>query len=57
MPSVCGLTRGDAQASFWYHHTHADTIDKLNPTHLAECVATLAVMAYVVADMPTRLPR
>jgi carboxypeptidase Q len=42
---------------FWYHHTHADTIDKLDPHELNLCVAALAVMAYVVADMPDRLPR
>ncbi len=42
---------------FWYHHTHADTIDKLDPREMAECVAAMAVMAYVVADMPDRLPR
>lgn len=42
---------------FWYHHSDADTIDKLDPRELAECVATMAVMAYVVADLPQRLPR
>ena len=42
---------------FWYHHTPADTIDKLDPHAFNLCIATLAVMAYVVADMPERLPR
>ena len=42
---------------FWYHHSPADTIDKLDPHAFNLCVATLAVMAYVVADMPERLPR
>jgi carboxypeptidase Q len=41
---------------FWYHHTDADTLDKLDPREFAECVAAMAVMAYVVADMPDRLP-
>lgn len=40
---------------FDIHHTHADTFDKVNPQELAACVAALAVMAYVVADMPDRL--
>ncbi len=42
---------------FWYHHTEADTVDKLDPREMAECVAAMAVMAYVVADLPERLPR
>ena len=33
------------------------TLDKLDPRELALCVATMAVMAYIVADMPERLPR
>jgi carboxypeptidase Q len=47
----------DETRYFWYHHTEADTIDKLDPRDMALCVATMAVMAYVVADMPERLPR
>jgi carboxypeptidase Q len=42
---------------FWYHHSEADTMDKLNPRDIAECVALMAVMAYVVADMPGTLGR
>jgi carboxypeptidase Q len=41
---------------FWFHHSDADTIDKLDPREMSLCVATLAVMAYVVADMPDPLP-
>jgi carboxypeptidase Q len=33
------------------HHTPADTLDKVNPRELALCVATMAVMAYTVADL------
>jgi carboxypeptidase Q len=40
---------------FNYHHTHADTVDKIDPRDLATCVAAMAVMAYVVADVPVRL--
>jgi carboxypeptidase Q len=47
----------DGTRYFWYHHTEADTIDKLDPHDMALCVATMAVMAYVVADMPDPLPR
>lgn len=47
----------DGTKYFWYHHTDADTIDKLDPDEVALCVATMAVIAFVVADMPERLPR
>jgi carboxypeptidase Q len=46
----------DNSRYFWYHHTAADTIDKLDKQEYQKCIATMAVMAYVVADMPERLP-
>lgn len=42
---------------FWFHHTVADTVDKVDPQDLGRCAAALAVMAYVVADIPEPLPR
>jgi carboxypeptidase Q len=42
----------DGEHYFDTHHTTADTLDKVNPRELALCVATMAVMAYVVADLP-----
>lgn len=42
---------------FWYHHTAADTADKLDPDEVQRGVAAMAVFAYVVAEMPERLPR
>jgi carboxypeptidase Q len=47
----------DGTRYFWYHHTDADTIDKLDPAEVARCVAALAVMAFIVADLPEPLPR
>ncbi len=47
----------DGSRYFWYHHTKADYVDKLDPHHVGLSVATMAVMAYVVADIPQRLPR
>jgi carboxypeptidase Q len=47
----------DGPRYFWYHHTNADTPDKLDPREMAQCVAAMAVMAYVVADLPEKLPR
>ena len=37
---------------FDYHHTQADTFDKIDPDDFRRCVATFAVMGYVLADMP-----
>jgi len=47
----------DGSRYFWYHHTEADTIDKLDPGEVARSVAAMAVMAYVIADLPEPLPR
>ena len=47
----------DGSKYFWYHHTEADTFDKVDKDEFNRCVATMAVMAYVVADMDNRLPR
>jgi carboxypeptidase Q len=47
----------DGTKYFWYHHSMADTMDKLSPREIAECVALMAVTAYVVADMDGYLPR
>lgn len=42
---------------FDWHHTEADTLDKIDPENFRKNVASLAVMAYVLADMPDRLVR
>ena len=47
----------EGEKYFWFHHSDADTLDKLDPRDLALCVATMAVMAYVAAEMPDALPR
>jgi carboxypeptidase Q len=47
----------DGAHYFDIHHTHADTLDKVNPRELALCVATMAVMAYTVADLPNPLDK
>ncbi|MBL9167809.1 MAG: M20/M25/M40 family metallo-hydrolase [Verrucomicrobiales bacterium] len=47
----------DRTRYFWYHHSEADTVDKVDPRELNLCIGTLAVMAHGVADMPLRLPR
>lgn len=47
----------DETKYFWYHHTEADNVDKLDPREVAMNVAAMAVMAFVVADLEERLPR
>jgi len=39
---------------FDYHHSHADTIDKVDPKAMSQNVAALATVAYILADMPER---
>jgi len=40
---------------FDWHHTEADTLDKVDPDDFRKNVAALAVMGYVLADMPERV--
>jgi len=40
---------------FLIHHTHADTVDKIDPLDIARASAAVAVMTYVIAEMPERL--
>jgi carboxypeptidase Q len=42
----------DGTHYFDIHHTQADTLDKIDPRDLSLCVATLAVFAYTIADLP-----
>jgi hypothetical protein len=47
----------DSRTYFNYHHTAADTLDKVVPRELAENAAVMAVLAYALANMPYTLPR
>jgi Zn-dependent M28 family amino/carboxypeptidase len=40
---------------FDWHHSHGDTLDKVEPDALRRATGMLAVMGYVLADMPRRL--
>ena len=42
---------------FWYHHTAADTFDKVDFYDFNKCIAAMAIMAFVIADMEHPLPR
>ena len=47
----------DTRNYYNYHHTAADTLDKVIPSELRENAAAMAVMAYALADMKNPLPR
>src|SRR5881394_1040326 len=47
----------DSRFYFNYHHTAADTLDKIVPKELAENSAVVAVVAYALANMERPLPR
>ncbi len=47
----------DGRTYFNYHHTAADTLDKIVPQELRENCAAMAVLAYALADLPEPLPR
>lgn len=40
---------------FLIHHTPADTVDKIDPMDMARASGAIAVMAYVIAEMPERI--
>jgi hypothetical protein len=42
----------DGRHYFDYHHTPADTLDKIDPKNLQRMVATMGVLAYYLADAP-----
>jgi Zn-dependent M28 family amino/carboxypeptidase len=47
----------DSRFYFNYHHTAADTLDKIVPKELAENSAVVAVAAYALANSEQPLPR
>jgi hypothetical protein len=53
---VVGIShRTTGEHYFDWHHTQADTPDKVDPIELRKNVAAMAVMAFVLADMPQPL--
>src|SRR5882762_7517419 len=47
----------DSRFYFNYHHTAADTLDKIVPKELSENSAVVSVLAYALANMQQPLPR
>jgi Peptidase family M28 len=53
---VPGLSLDTVEEHYFdWHHTRADTLDKVDPADLRRATGMLAVMGYVLADMPERL--
>ena len=48
---------GDSTKYFTIHHTPADTVDRIDPQEVSKAAASLAVVIYIVADMPQNLPK
>ena len=48
---------GNPARYFAIHHTPADTVERIAPDEVSKAAAALAVIAYVTAEMPERLPR
>ena len=47
----------DTRTYFNYHHTAADTFDKVDPKLLAKAGSLMAVLAYGLANLEQPLPR
>ena len=47
----------DQRTYFNYHHSAADTFDKINPKDIAEVGSVMAVLAYGLANLEQPLPR
>jgi carboxypeptidase Q len=48
---------GDPTRYFTIHHTPADTVERIAPEEVSKGAAAIAVVAYVIAEMPERLPK
>ena len=47
----------DGRTYFYYHHSAADTLDKVVPSELRENAAAMAVLAFALTNMKDPLPR
>jgi len=48
---------GDATRFFVFHHTAADTVERIAPDDVSRASAAIAAVTWVIAEMPERLPR
>jgi len=48
---------GDPTRYFTIHHSPADTVERIAPEEVSRGAAAIAVVTYVIAEMPDRLPK
>ncbi len=48
---VMSLGTNDEGKYFWYHHSPADTPDKVDPLMLNKCIAAIAIAVYLYSEM------
>lgn len=53
----CFAPLQDTRTYFYYHHTAADTLDKIVPAELQQTATAVAVLGYTLASLPVTLPR
>ncbi|MFC2131725.1 M20/M25/M40 family metallo-hydrolase [Bacteroidota bacterium] len=46
------INTDDKGKYFWYHHAATDTPDKIDPKDMNDCIAVIAAMIYIYADLP-----
>jgi len=49
---LMNFNTNDEGKYFWYHHSEADTPDKIDPKDMNNCIAAIAAMIYIYADLP-----
>jgi carboxypeptidase Q len=47
----------DGSRYFWFHHSAGDTMAVIDRDDLAHCVAAIAAMGYMLADVDRPVPR
>lgn len=50
--SLMSMNTDDQGKYFWFHHSPADMPDAVDPQAMNDCVAAIAAMIYIYADLP-----
>jgi len=55
VPGMSLSTNGQGKY-FYYHHSHSDMVDKVDPFHLNQNIAAIALAIYIYSDLETNFP-